>query len=240
MEILQNKNLLPPELCTIVISYLPIRDIGVLSQVNWFWYECTATNSVWKERCFIFNPHLQSKLKDEGITSWKELYKEIAASLTWLQAPLDVPYQVSNRKKTVTVISMDECLILSNLPLLSNRIYYWEIKFNWIDERFERYIGVIQKKMVNMNQHKWALHSRMNQKSIRSLSLFKSGDTLALCFCRGQLVISIGGRVIQKIESIPMNDDPIFPYIVLYDRGDAATIVGYSSQLITKFAKASK
>lgn len=101
-----------------------------------------------------------------------------------------------------------------------------------------------------MNQHKWSLPSRMMvPKCTRPTTLFNSGgitlspniqDTIGLSFCQGQLRIMLKGRTALKYCNIPMkDDDPIFPYIVLYDAGDSARIVTYDSELI-RFAKANR
>jgi len=235
--------IVPPEIWLNILSYLPLKDVGVLARTNSFWNECCNSDLLWKDRCFTYSPKLKGKQADETISSWKEFYKEIAATLTWIYH-LDLKrYEISDRKKIVKLKCMDECTILTNTPLLPNRSYDWDIQFTWVDERFERYVGVTTKKQAYMSENQWALQSRTpgapNPKTGRCqcLVLFKSGDVLSLHFAQGVLRINVAGKA--TTFHVPMRaDDPLYPYVTLYDVGDSATIVRYQSTAIK--AKAGK
>jgi len=215
-----------------------VKEIGRLSSVNSFWNQICNHSIIWKELCYHF--YSESLEKDEEL-SWKEQFKKMKVSLIWTSHFL--PILLTNKGKTLKLCFMDEFIAFGNLPLLSNHSYFWKVQVHWTEERFERCIGVTTKKRVEGNLQSWCIYSRLtySHENIqkRSKIIFRSGDILSLSFIQGILLISVNETNVIKFDCIPMNkEDPLYPFVMLYDIGDSATILNYISKGITP--KASK
>lgn len=88
------EQLLPPELISLMLCFLNIRDLGLLTQVNRYIHQLVDEDLLWKWRCGEYHPSAVQQIKDHYKLeeSWKEIYHRLTEATEMARLRLEKYY----------------------------------------------------------------------------------------------------------------------------------------------------